>query len=156
MATDRFSALIEELSSATKIKLAPDAHNACTIRYPDKLGVRMDPDPSGEFLYVLVEVAKPGEGKYRENIMQEALRANGLPPPRKGIFCFNLKKDLLLLFDQVPFEELTGQQLADVLESLCQKARIWRDAISRGEVPSYDAGESPRAASRSEGMFGIR
>jgi hypothetical protein len=156
MATDRFSALLEELGSAIKMKLAPDAHNACLIRYPDKLGVRMDPDQTGEFLYILIEIEKPGEGRYRESVMREALRANGLPPPRKGIFCFNLNKNLLMLFDQIPFEELTGLQLAEIIEGMSQKARLWRDSISRGEVPAYDMGESPKAASRSEGMFGIR
>ena len=70
MVTDRFGALIEELSTALKIKLAPDSHNACRIRWKDKLEVYMEPDVSGDILQVVIEIGKPGDGKFRENILR--------------------------------------------------------------------------------------
>ena len=99
MVTDRFGALIEELSTAMKTQLTPDSHNACKIRFPDKLNVYMEPNASEDEVQVIVEIGKPGEGKFRENIFRESLRANGLPPPRLGIFCYSQKEDSLLLFE---------------------------------------------------------
>jgi hypothetical protein len=153
MVTDRFGALIEELSTALKIKLAPDSHNACKIRFPDKLEVYLEPDTSEEQLQVLVEIGKPGEGKYRENLLKEALRANGLPFPRIGVFCYSQKGDSLLIFDFLPMEDVNGIRVADVISQLSEKARIWRDSISRGELPPF---QSARASQRAEGLFGLR
>ena len=153
MVTDRFGALIEELSTALKIKLAPDSHNACRIRWKDKLEVYMEPDVSGDMLQVVIEIGKPGDGKFRENILREALRANGLPFPRYGTFCYGQKNDSLLLFDFLPMEDLNGTRLADVITQLSDKARVWRDSIAHGELPPYQSG---RAGSRPEGVFGLR
>lgn len=153
MVTDRFGALVEELSTALKIKLAPDSHNACKIRMKDKLEVFLEPDPLGDVLQIVIDIGKPGEGKFRENILREALRANGLPFPRLGTFCYGHKVDSLLLFDMVPMEDLNGARLADVINQLADRARLWRDSIAHGELPPFQSG---RSGTRPEGVFGLR
>ena len=153
MVTDRFGALIEELSTALKIKLAPDSHSACRIRFKDKLEVYMEADVSGEMLQMVIDIGKPGDGKFRENLLKEALRANGLPFPRSGTFCYGQKADSLLLYDVLPMEDLNGTRLADVIGQLSDKARVWRDSIAHGEIPPFQSG---KATSRPEGVFGLR
>jgi hypothetical protein len=153
MVTDRFGALIEELSTAMKIKLVPDSHNACRIRFKDKLEVYMEPDTSGEVLQVLIDIGKPGEGRFRENLLREALRANGLPSPRIGTFCYGQKSDSLLLFDFLPMEDLNGTRLTDIILQLSEKSRLWRDSIARGEIPPFQSG---KPGQRPEGVFGLR
>ena len=155
MITDRFGALLEELGTAMKIKLAPDTHGACRIRFRDKLEVTLSPDNVGEFLNIVIEIGNPGEGKYRENVFREALKANGLPEPRNGILCFGTKKNILLLCDSISFEDIHGQRLADIIQTLAQKARQWKESLSRGEIPSYRAGAATPSAS-SENIFGLR
>jgi hypothetical protein len=153
MIADRFGTLIEELGTALKVKLAPDAHNACRIRFKDKLAVHIEPDSLGDEVQMIIEIGKPGDGKYRQSLLREALRANGVPPPRLGIFCYGQKSDALLLYHTLPMEDLNGAYLADVLGQLAEKARLWRDAISRGEVPPYQPG---KLATRAESPFGLR
>jgi hypothetical protein len=153
MVTDRFGALIEELSISLKIKLVPDSHGACKILFKDKLAVYMEPDISGEALQMVIDIGKPGEGRFRENLLREALRANGLPFPRYGMFCYGQKGDTLLLFDSLPMEDLNGTRLADVIEQLSNKARVWRESIAHGEIPPFQSGKQ---GSRSEGVFGLR
>jgi hypothetical protein len=153
MVTDRFGALIEELSTALKIKLTPDSHNACRIRFKDKLEVYLEPDTSGDLLQMVIDIGTPGEGRYRENLLREALRANGLPFPRYGTFCYGQKADTLLLFDFLPIEDLNGTRLADVINQLSDKARVWRESIAHGELPPFQSGKS---GSRPEGVFGLR
>ena len=153
MVEDRFGTLIQELSTAMKIKLGVDARNACQIRYKDKLAAFLCPDTLGEEVQILINVGKPGDGKYRENLLREALRANGTPPPHMGIFAYANNTDALLLFHSLPIEDLTGDFLADILNQLVEKARLWRDSISRGELPPYQPGVG---AHHAESPFGLR
>jgi hypothetical protein len=155
MITDRFGALLEELGTALNLKLKPDEHGACHIRFPDKIELHLEPNASGEFLNILIDVGSPGEGRYRENVFREALRANGLPQPRLGTFCYGKKTDSLMIHEAIPFEDIHGQKLADVAQSLLTKARLWKDSLARSEVPSYRAGESA-SSGRSDSIFGIR
>ena len=154
MVTDRFGALIEELSTALQVKLAPDSHNACRLKFKDKLEVYLQPDATGDELQIVTEIGKPGDGKYRQEIFREALRSNGLPPPRTGIFCYGQKTDTLLLYEFLPMDDLNGIHLADVIAQLSDKARVWRESISRGELPPYRSGRSG-SGSRTEGFMGL-
>lgn len=157
MLTDQFAILIDELSKVLQVKLTPDANNACQIRYPDGLEVRLDPDRLGETLFITCELGPIQQGRYRENLFKEALKVNGLPPPCNGIFAFNPKKETLLLFEQVLFFDLNGIKLSDLITSFSQKARIWKDGINRGDIPSYRANEmSFGAAPRGTGFMGLR
>jgi hypothetical protein len=135
MITDRFGALLEELGKALKLTLKPDSHNACQIRYPDKMRLIMEPTISGDSINLVVEIANPGDGKYRESIFRAALQSNALPPPRNGIFCYSKKNDTLLLYDQISLDECTAPLLAEIIERLLQKARLWKESIGRSEVP---------------------
>ena len=153
MVTDRFGALIEELATATKMKLVPDSHGAVMIRYKDKLQVYIEPDALGETVQLLIEIGGPGEGKYRETVLREALRANGQPFPRFGTFAYAQKKESLGVFEIVLMEDLTGVRLAELIAQLSERARVWRDSISRGEVPPV---QSSASSVRSEGFMGLR
>lgn len=153
MITDRFGALIEELGTVLRVKLTPDSNGACLIRFKDQLGVYLELDSLGEGVQIMVEIGKAGEGKFRENILREALRANGLPPPRTGIFCYSQKKDSLLLYEPLPIEDLTGGRLAEVITQISEKARLWRDSIARGELPPF---RSTVGRSTSSGFMGLR
>ena len=153
MVTDRFGALIEELAAVTQLKLAPDSHGAVMIRYKDTLQVYIEPDSLGESVHLLIEIGKPGEGKYRENILREALRANGQPFPRLGTFSYGQKKESLVIFEAVSMEDLTGARLAELVSQLSEKARVWRDSIARGETPPVQSVGTPI---RSEGFMGLR
>lgn len=154
MVTDRFGALLEELGTVVHVPLKPDAHNACKLRFPpDNLTVYMEPDAPGENIQIIIDIGKPGEGKYRENLLREALRANGVPPPRLGTFCYGQKGETLLLYDLIPLEDLNGTRLSDIISQFCEKARIWREAIGRGELPPFRSG---RSAAKAEGIFGLR
>src|ERR1700722_15816960 len=102
MVSDRFSLFLEELGQVMQLKLAPDSHESCMLRFPGNLEVRIDPDQLGETIYLTCDLGPLPQGKYRENIFREALKANGLPPPRIGVFSFNSHRESLLLFDQIP------------------------------------------------------
>ena len=137
MIADRYSALLEELSNLLHIKLPLDENNACVIRLQDKLGVFMEPDRLREHLYITLDIGSPTPGQFREHVFREALKANGIPPPKTGIFAYGAKTDSLLLFERLSLDELNGPKLLETMQSLIRKARVWKEAIDHGEVPSY-------------------
>ena len=159
MITDTFGSLIEELGNLLKMKLTPGPKNSCAFRLRDQMMVYIEPDKLGERLTILIDITPVPPGKYGENIMREALKANGLPPPRGGIFAYGAKKDALLLFDQTPMDELNAPRLLELTNSLIQKARVWKTAIDRGETPSYQSMESTygtkSSSGRGKGLFGL-
>ncbi len=156
MVSDRFTILIEELGQALQIKLKPDANDACMIKYPDGLEIRIDPDRLGEIIYITSDLGAIPQGRYRENVFREALKANGLSIARVGIFCYNPKKESLLLFEQIPIIDLNGIRLAEITQSFTQKARIWKEGITRGEIPSYRSTEMTFGRTGGSGLFGLR
>jgi len=152
MIGDLFEGLLQELSTAINIPLKPDAHNSCCIEFPDELILTLEPSVLGDLLQVVIEIGHVDEGKYRENLFREALRANGLPTQHTGTFCYGAKTDMLLLYDHIPMEDINGLQLAERIEQLSQKARIWKDAIVHGDLPPYQGGSAMHHA---EGIFGL-
>lgn len=154
MITDRFGAILEELGTTLNLKLAPDSHGACHIRFPDKIELHMEPNSTNEFLNILIELGSPGDGKYKENVFREALKANGLLQRRVGTFCYGKKNDSLILHEVIAFEDIHGQMLADIVQSLLSKARSWKDSLSRGEIPSFRS-EGGGSTGISNTIFGM-
>ncbi|MGR3951672.1 MAG: CesT family type III secretion system chaperone [Chlamydia sp.] len=141
MITDRFSAILEELSSNIEIDVQPDQNNSCCIRYPDGMLLTLEPASGDDILYIVIEIATVPKGRYRENIFREALKANGLPAPRTGIFCYGHVKDMLLLYDALCLDELNGIRLLEIMNMMLEQARLWKSSIERGEIPSYRSNE---------------
>ncbi len=156
MVKEQFSTILEDLGKIMNMKLAPDRNNACQIQAANGLMVHMEPDSAGERIMFVSDLGVPPPGRYRENLFREALKANGLPLPRQGIFAYSKKKDSLVLFDSLFLDDLTGQLVADFLKPFMQKAELWRASIPKGEVPSFTSNELSFGTSPGgSGMFGL-
>jgi hypothetical protein len=153
MVTDYFGTLLEELSTLFKTRLTPDANGCCFIRFKEDLAVCLEIDKSGNLL-VVSDLGTPSLGRYRENLFREALKANGLPPPRNGIFAYSKRKDSLVLYDSLPTVKLTAPKLFEYLTTFKQKADLWRSAIVQGTIPSY-LGNEMSFGTKASGMFGL-
>ncbi len=140
MITDLFSTLLEELGTHLKIKdLHPDDNHSCLIKFPTGLEIQLEPDHSEQFLVVGVKLGSIPQGRYRENLFREALRANGMEYPRYGNFAFSKKSEQLIMFENVPLKELNGVKLFEYLKPFTEKAFHWMESISRGEIPAHIA-----------------
>src|SRR5262245_28591576 len=155
MIQDTFSALLGELGTILKIRLNADQNNSCKIKYKSGLTLQIDFDAASDRVIFVSSLGTPGPGRYRENIFREALKANGLPPPKYGIFAYSKKQEALVLYDSLPMKELTGQKLADFLAPFCQRAEAWSSAISRNEIPSFTGTEFTFGKAGGTGMFGL-
>lgn len=153
MVSDFFGTLLQEVARKLQIpNLQPDKNNSCQIRFGKDLRIQLEIDPSGQNLIIGTNLGTVPPGRYRENIFTEALKANNLPSANRGTFAYSRKTDSLILFEKMPLKDLTGDIVADFLVFFLEKAKIWKEAVTRGEVPVAAAG----TVARPTGMFGLR
>lgn len=154
MVSDAFGHLLEELGKEIGITgLEPDSNNACVIKFPNKVVVQIEIDRTRTFLILATELGVIPPGKYRENVFKEALISNGQNPPRNGDFSFSPKKDLLVLMQYLSLNDLKGDKVAQELIPFIEKAKSWKEALLRGDVPM--AKTIRTGASSGGGLFGI-
>lgn len=152
MVTNIYEALLQELGKVLGAEFSPDKNNSCLVKLRNGVEVQFELDKTGERFLVGTNLGSAPPGRYRETLMREALRVNGMPPPRHGILAYSRQADTLVLFRWLPAKETNGEKIAFLLGPFSEKALEWREAIRRGEIPQFQA---PSATGHS-GMFGIR
>ncbi|MBU6447032.1 MAG: hypothetical protein KGQ49_06510, partial [Verrucomicrobia bacterium] len=79
------------------------------------------------------EIAETPPGKFRENILKEALKANALPDPMPGIFGYILATNRLAQFQKYPLHILTAERLSQIIGAFLEMAEVWQKAIMTGQ-----------------------
>lgn len=153
MVSDFFGIFLEELGKHLKINnLKPDRYNSCLIKFLGDHYIQIEVDKSGNYLIIGCDLGEVVPGKYRENLFYEALKANNQPYPRYGFFAYSKQQDHLILMEMMALKELNAFQVAEFIPKLLEKAKIWKEAIARGGLPSVLT-TSKRAAP--SGIFGL-
>ena len=154
MVTDFFGIFLQELGRILQLPdLHPDSNNSCLIKFKGDIQIQLEMDHTGEYLIIGADFDSIPPGKYKERIFFESLRANGMPHPRYGTFAYSKQLDHLVLFEKIPVKDLNAQKVADFLILFMEKTRIWKEAITRGDVPVVSA---PSSKGSSKGMFGLQ
>jgi len=156
MVADVYETILLELSEVFKIPpLKPDPNHSCLIKLKNGCEIQIEPDAAMENLIIGANIAAVPPGGYRANIFREALKFNGLPPPKKGIFAWSKKADQLVLFSILPLKNLTGTKVAELIVPFTAIAMKWREAILAGHVPQVEVVTSGGKAPRGGGLFGL-
>ncbi len=155
MVAGSFETLLQEIGTAMNIKgLGLDENNTCLIRFPNGLEVYIEPSSrADDELLIYTKIGELPVGRYREEVLREALKANGFAYPRYGTFAFSESNLQLSLFHFLPMRHLNGQRVADFLNVFMKRALAWKEQIGRNEVPIATTLETS-GASRSRGFFG--
>ena len=131
--TDYFSELLAELGKEIHLPLAVDKSNACSIAM-SPLTIQMELDSTQENLFLFAKILELPPGKFRENVLCEALKTNGGPDPRPGIFGYIALTNHLALYQMYPIAILDGQKLAGLLGSFYDLGSFWYSSIQRGQI----------------------
>ena len=133
---DRFQDLLSQLGKVFEMPLRPDRHNASTIEI-GPIRVQMQLDPTQEKLVLFAKIIEIPPGKFRENILHECLKANGLSSPRPGIFGYVAKTNHLALYQRYPLTLLNGESLAGLFGAFYELALAWHNAIQQGRSAPF-------------------
>ena len=129
-----FEEILEKLGKILSLSLKPDHNRACAIQIKKNITIQLQSDPSEEKLLIGCKIIDLPPGKFRENVLKEVLKANGLPDPRIGTFAYIEQLNQLFLFQYYPFEILSGERLSSLLGPFIQMAESWKEAIASGKA----------------------
>jgi len=137
--TDRFEEALRLFGNSLGLPLHIDKNGACAILVKG-VTIQLQPDSSYEKLIVGCKIIEINPGKFRENVLREALKANALNDPRVGIFAYIGQINTLFLFQEYPFDLLTtGERIASLLSPFIKTCSEWKQAIQHGQVsPSFE------------------
>jgi len=146
---DRFEEILQLFGQSLNLPLESDRNHACAIQIKQGLIVQLQSDPSQTKLLIGCKIIEVPPGKFRENVLKEALKANGLPDPRVGIFAYIAAINNLFLFQEYPFDILTtGERVASLISPFIKTATEWRVAIQAGDP-------GPRSEAKLPGPMGL-
>lgn len=131
--TDRFEELLHELGVVFRMPLHPDSLNACSLFIPPNPVIMLQLDESQEFLFLFSKIVEIPPGRFRENILAEALKANHLADPRPGNFGYLSPVNMLTLHHRFPIHLLNGERLASLIGEFLETAQEWKRAIEQGK-----------------------
>ena len=132
--TNAFHYLLEELSKIFQMPLHLDHLGACSILFPQNLIVQMQLDSTETSLYLFSKLAPLPPGRFREEVLKEALKANGLQDPIPAIFCYIDQTNHLAIYQSYPLQILNGEKLAALFTSFLAVATSWKEAILKGQT----------------------
>jgi hypothetical protein len=148
---DPFEQLIEHLGIALGIKLHVDANRACLLNIHNRLSVQIQIDAAQEKLIIASFLFQLPPGRFRQNILAEALKTNHLPDPRVGILGFLASNSTLTMHQRYPITILNGEKLAALTASFIEYAQSWQDALSMGHTSPAPVAPTPKSR-----PFGIK
>lgn len=147
--------LLKELGEKIGIpNLEPTSNNNITLSLKGKINVVLQQHETEPYLIISFEIIEIPAGRFRENILREALKFNGLNQLHAGIFAFSKKTQKLILFDMLNMNEISGDQVNTVMQSLADRSLTWKEALNQGAIPAVESTASSQAPPG--GIFGIR
>lgn len=129
--------LLDELGDIFNTTLYPDTVGSCHILVNKKIPIQIKIDNSGEKLLIGSFLVVLPPGKFKENILFEALRFNYFPI-RVATFGYSTKKNSLTLFHYLPLENINGTKVATYLHVFTDLAFAWKEAIESGKSAPLD------------------
>lgn len=148
---DRFDELIQGLSKEFGLPLHVDKNHACAIQIRKGLVVQLQSDAAQEKLLLTCKIIEVPPGKFRENVLREALKANNSPDPIVAIFSFVNQTSHLFLFQNYLFDLLNGERIASLIGPFFETAEKWKKAIESG-LPAPPSSPGKMSAN----PFGLR
>ena len=126
--TDLFTSILSDLGEILEMKLFPDHSNALSIEIPP-LTIQLELDFSQENLNFFTKIALLPPGRFREDIICNALKSNNL---NNKIIGYIVATNHLTLHQSYPANLLNKEILSQLFPSFFAYAESWKKAIEMG------------------------
>ena len=111
---DKFALLLTDIGENLDLDLFVDQHQSCTILVDDRLEVQIELDDSENNLLILGYICKVPPGKFRENVLMQALKQND-KKDRLVDFAYSDTTNQLIFFKYLPLDLYTPNKITDYL-----------------------------------------
>ncbi len=125
---DIFTDLLQGLGKSFSTHLQPDRNNACLLQINKTVQIQIQVDSAEENLMLGSKVYTIPPGKFRENVLRNALQHNALPE-LLGAFGFIRETNTLVLFTFIYLRGKSPQMIATIIEEFLQIITSWKEAI---------------------------
>jgi hypothetical protein len=154
MPAHSFESLLKDLGTKIDIpNLQPTRNSNIKLTLKGNHNVVLQQHTTQSYLIISFEIAEIPGGRYRENIFREALKFNGLNQLHGGMFGYSKKTQKLFLFDMLPLDNISGDQVKTLIFNLLEKVAAWKEGIQKGDIPTIAAQAHVRSGGN---IFGIR
>lgn len=150
MVSTPFESILKEFEPFFNCPLTPDSHQSCLIKMGIGISVQMELNRQ-DLLLIGCQLGALPMSRYRDNIIQAALKSNGAFPPSTGTFGFSHESNQLILFLLIDPHHLNANKISALLTPFVEKAKLWSDAIAKGETPVIQTATERSA----RGIFGL-
>lgn len=150
-----FHDLIHELGEFIGEDLTVDLNQSCCIEVNQILKIQLELDPPGEKILLMSKIVELPPGKFRENILRDALKANFLAEEKVGILSYLERQNTLVLCQDLYMHSITRDILHAHLMKFIERALKWLAAIEAGRS-SPDSGEIPERTEKKGSILGFK
>ncbi|MEM7174595.1 MAG: CesT family type III secretion system chaperone [Chlamydiota bacterium] len=130
-----FQELVWDLGEMMKIPFHIDENNACRLLIGEKLPIQLEMDDMGENVLVAASVSEIPPGRFREDLLKAALKANAPYNPH-GALAYVEKKNILVLYKFLAISQCTAPKLVEFLVPFIEYAESWQASVLSGIPPS--------------------
>ncbi len=148
MVSSQYGTILKEFESFFNCPLNPDDKNSCLINLGVGISIQIEMDRNN-MLLIGCRVGAVLMGRYRDNLVRQALKSND-QVPSTGVLGFSNKSNQFILFAKLNPNTLNNRQITSWLPLFIAKAKLWKDAIEKGEIP-----EITHAIQAPSGLFGL-
>lgn len=127
-----FEELIKGLALTFDPAISTEDGRTSRFRVNGKFSIQLELDPGLEKMMVGCMITEIPPGKYRENVLKEALKENNELPPRHGTLSYVERNNSLTLFDYLSIKTMTPEMMKIYLVLFIEKADAWFSAIQEG------------------------
>ncbi len=127
-----FEQLIEALSQSLGLSLQTERGTICKLLIQESLQIQLEYEPSAERILIASFLCELPPGKFREDALKEALKANN-SLNRIGIFGYSEKNNSLAYFLYVS-DKKDHHTISGFLLNFIETAETWKAAVESGQL----------------------
>ncbi len=138
-----FDELLLALSEYLDIDIEPDIKGGCCLKINEKFDIQIELDSLREKIFFVAFLYELSPGKYREDVLKNALKANFIHENPQGILCYMNKQNKLCLFHTLILQDTTAEKFNQTFQVFYEKAVIWNEALHSGQLSPVGAFTEP-------------
>lgn len=135
MIDSQFGSILKAFEQFFGCPLVPDERNSCLLDMEEAgISLQIEFDKSGQIL-MGTRLGVLQMGRYRDDVIKEALKANHTENLSSGIMAFSRKSNQLILFTKLHPDRISPSQLEQLLPPFIARAKQWKEIIAQGKAP---------------------
>ncbi len=132
---DPLQQILDILGAKLHLALHVDQRSACSILLESNLLIQLQLTEIQDRLLLFAKLGEIPPGKFRENLLGAALKANGESDPIAGILSYIARENCLALYQSYPLDILREETLLALFGGFSAMALQWQEALRQGTFP---------------------